>query len=121
MSKPLALVIEDNKDQAEITAKALQTAGFMTEIFHDGEEAVERLNVVVPDLVVLDMHLPGVSGTGVLLQIRSDPRLAKTRVIIATVEPELAGLIRDKADLVLTKPIEFSQLYDLAISLVSNK
>ena len=119
MSTPFALVIEDNEDQEDITAKALQTADFTTEVIHDGDDAVERLKVVVPDLVVLDMHLPGVSGTGILLQIRADPRLAGTRVVIATVEPEMADLVRDKADLVLTKPIEFGQLYDLAVSVVS--
>ena len=119
MSTLFALVIEDNKDQADITAKALQAAGFTTKVILDGDDAVEQLNIVVPDLVVLDMHLPGVSGTGILLQIRADPRLAQTRVVIATVEPEMADLIRDKADVVLTKPIDFGQLYDLAVSLTS--
>ncbi|MCP4544705.1 MAG: response regulator [Chloroflexi bacterium] len=121
MSKPLALIIEDNEDQAYILDKALQAAGFVTESFQDGDEALVRLSAVVPDLVVLDLYLPGVSGTGILLEIRSDPRLAKTRVIIATVEPELADLIHDKADMVLTKPIEFGRLYDLAVSLISGK
>ncbi len=106
MSNPLAVVVEDNEDQADILAKALQAAGFATEIIHDGDEAVARLKVIVPDLVLLDLHLPGVSGTGVLLQIRADPRLAGTCVIIATVEPQMANVLRDKADMVLAKPIE---------------
>ncbi len=118
MNKPLALVIEDNEDQADILSKALQTAGFTTEVIHDGDEAVARLAVVVPDLVLLDLHLPGVSGTGILLKIRADPRLTKTRVVIATVEPQMADVLRDKADMVLAKPIEFGKLYDLAVSLV---
>ena len=119
MSNPLAMVIEDNEDQADILSKALQAAGFATEIIHDGDEAVARLKVIVPDLVLLDLHLPGVSGTGVLLQIRADLRLAGTRVIIATVEPQMANVLRDKVDMVLAKPIEFSRLYDLAVSLIS--
>jgi len=119
LSNPLAVVIEDNEDQADILSKALQAAGFATEIIHDGDEAVARLKVIVPDLVLLDLHLPGVSGTGVLLQIRADPRLAGTRVVIATVEPQMANVLRDKVDVVLAKPIEFSRLYDLAVSLIS--
>lgn len=119
MSTPLAVVIEDNEDQADILSKALQAAGFATEIIHDGDEAVARLKAIVPDLVLLDLHLPGVSGTGVLLQIRADPRLAGTRVVIATVEPQMANVLRDKVDVVLAKPIEFSRLYDLAVSLIS--
>ncbi len=119
MSNPLAVVIEDNEDQADILAKALQAAGFVTEIIHDGDEAVARLKVIVPDLVLLDLHLPGISGTGVLLKIRADPRLAGTRVIIATVEPQMADVLRDKADMVLAKPIDFTRLYDLAVGLIS--
>jgi CheY-like chemotaxis protein len=121
VNKPLALVIEDNEDQADILSKALQTAGFETEAIHDGDEAVARLAVVVPDLVLLDLHLPGVSGTGILLEIRADPRLVNTRVVIATVEPQMAEVLRDKADRILAKPIEFGELYDLAVSLISGR
>ena len=71
-------------------------------------------------LVILDLHLPGVSGTGILLQIRTDPRLSGTYVVVVTVEPQTADEIRDEADLVLVKPIEFVQLYDLAVRLISD-
>ena len=117
MIKSLALVIEDNVDQAEILAKSLQVAGFKTEIINDGNSAVSRLGAVVPDLVVLDLHLPGVSGTGILLRIRGDPRLAYTRVIVVTLEPETAGFVQDEADLVFVKPIDFVQFGIAAVSL----
>ncbi len=119
MSNPLAVIIEDNEDQADILARALRAAGFVTEIIHDGDEAVARLKTIVPALILLDLHLPGVSGTGILLQIRGDPRLAKTCVIIVTVEPQMANVLHNKADVVLAKPIEFSRLYDLAAGLIS--
>jgi DNA-binding response OmpR family regulator len=117
LSKLLALVIEDNVDQAEILAKSLQVAGFKTETINDGNAAVSRLGAVVPDLVVLDLHLPGVSGTGILLKIRADARLAHTRVIVVSVEPETAGFLQDEADLVLAKPIDFVQFGMAAVSL----
>jgi len=117
LSDPLALIIEDNEDQADILAKALQAAGFETEIIHDGYKALRRLEVIVPDLVILDLYLPRVSGTGILLQIRADPRLAGTWVIVVTVEPELADLLQDMADRVLVKPIDFAELRDLAARL----
>ena len=119
MSKQLALVIEDNQDQAEIMAKALQAAEFETEIIGSGNEALARLDLLVPDLVILDLHLPGVSGTGILIQIRSDPRLVNTCVIVVTVEPEAANLFQDMVDRVLVKPVGFVQLRDLAASLGS--
>jgi CheY-like chemotaxis protein len=49
-----------------------------------------------------------------LRQIRADARLAGTRVIIATADPLMAQTLNDAADLVLIKPISFSQLRDLA-------
>jgi DNA-binding response OmpR family regulator len=117
LSHPLALIIEDNQDQAEILAMALQAAGFETEIIQDGHEALRRLEAIVPDLVILDMYLPRVSGTGILLQIRADPRLAGTWVIVVTVEPELADLLQDMADRVLVKPVDFAELRDIAARL----
>ena len=110
----LALIIEDDENQAPIFAQALKMAEFETETIHDGQTALERLAVVVPDLVLLDMHLPYVSGDTILSQIRADERLAKTRVMLATADAYMAENLRDQSDLVLLKPISFTQLQDLA-------
>ena len=118
MGRPLALVIEDNEDQADIMAKALEIAGFAAEIIASGTKALARLEVVVPDLVILDLYLPGVSGTGVLLQIRADPRLAEISVIVVTVEPQAAESLQHLANLVLIKPIDFMVLHNLAACLI---
>jgi DNA-binding response OmpR family regulator len=117
MSNPLALIIEDDPDAATIFSEALQAAGFETEIVRTGDKALKRLAVTTPDAVVLDLHLPHVSGTDILRQIRAEARLAKTRIIIATADPRLAELLRSQADLVFLKPISFSQLRDLAVRL----
>jgi DNA-binding response OmpR family regulator len=121
LSKLLALVIEDNVDQAEILAKSLQIAGFEAETINDGNAAMSRLDAVAPDLVVLDLHLPGVSGTAILLKIRGDPRLAHLPVIVVTVEPQTAGLVQDEADLILIKPIDFVQFGMAAVSLCQTR
>ena len=110
----LSLVIEDDKDIAEIFEQALSISGFDTEILYDGEAASKRLKEVVPHVVVLDMHLPGISGQELIVQIRSDPRLIKTIVLLATADAMLAETHSEKADFVLVKPISFSQLRDLA-------
>ncbi len=115
--KPLAFVIEDEREQADIFANALQMAEFETEIIRDGSTALERLAVAVPALVVLDLHLPNVSGADILRQIRADDRLAKTRVILATADPQMAEILREECDLVLIKPVSFYQLRGLAARL----
>ena len=112
--KPLALIIEDNEDQALVFTKALEIAGYVTESIQDGLIARKRLAEVKPDVVVLDLHIPGASGRELLYQIRSDGRLAKTRVILATADAALADALQTQADLTLLKPISFMQLSALA-------
>jgi DNA-binding response OmpR family regulator len=119
LSNQLALVIEDSQTQAIILAEALQAAGFEVEIIVTGDTALARLADVVPDVVVLDLHLPGVPGIDILRHIRAEARLDKTRVIVVTIEPQAADVIQDEADLVLLKPVDFAQLRDLAARLGS--
>jgi DNA-binding response OmpR family regulator len=113
-SNPLALIIEDDPDAVIIFSEALKAAGFEVETAWAGDKALERLTVTTPDVVVLDLHLPHVAGSGILRYIRSDARLAETQVIIATADPREAEILESQADLVLLKPISFSQLRDLA-------
>lgn len=114
MSGPLALIIEDHIDSAIIFSEAVKMAGFDVETIRDGKVALERLAVVKPDVVILDLNLPHVSGMGVLQEIRSDPRLVDTRVVIVTAHDELVYSIQEQADLVLIKPVAFSQIRKLA-------
>lgn len=114
MSDKFALIIEDEADLATIFSEALRAGGFDTEIIQDGAVAVERLKVVVPVVVVLDLHLPHVAGPDILRQIRSDERLQKTRVLVATADASMAETLLDDADLVLLKPISFAQLRMMA-------
>jgi CheY-like chemotaxis protein len=109
-----ALVIEDDPDQALIFSEALRVAGFEPEIVRDGRAALTRLEATAPSLVVLDLHMPHVVGKDLLYYIRSDERLAGTRVILASGDYQLSQSLRDQADVVLLKPIGFEQLRDIA-------
>ena len=117
MSDLFALIIEDDNDLAIIFAMALQEAGFETQIVRAGDTALMWLSSSTPDIVVLDLHLPRVSGDAILEQIRADARLDNTKVIITTADPRMAEVIEHKADLVLLKPVGFGQLRDLAARL----
>lgn len=114
MTNSLALIIEDDPKLAHIFSLALQSVQFETEIIQDGEDALNRLAEITPAVVVLDLHLPRVSGRDILRQIRADERLAKTRIMIATADALMAEKLRGEADLVLLKPISVGQLRDLA-------
>ena len=114
MINPLALIIEDDENLAEVFRYALQNAEFETETIQDGNVALDRLAAVVPAVVVLDLHLPNVLGGEILHQIRADERLTETRVILATADALMAEKYRADADLVLLKPISTNQLVQLA-------
>ena len=91
---PLAFVIEDDKNLALAFAEAVEEADFDVEILYDGKTAMERLPATIPDVVLLDLHLPYVSGEEIIADIRTDARLARTRVIVTTADPRMAELLR---------------------------
>lgn len=117
MTQPVALVIEDDDTLATIFAQALQMAGYTTQVIGDGETAIQVLATVTPDLIVLDMHLPGVSGKQVLPAIQDSGSLQRARLIIATADSGLAATLQQQADLVLVKPVSFHQLRQFAARL----
>ena len=117
MDNSLAFVIEDDAAHLDLFSEALKKAKFEVEAFRDGQAALSRLTETIPDLVLLDLHLPHVSGADILSYIRSDPRLKNTRVVLASADPQMASLLREKADLVLIKPISYFQLRELAARL----
>lgn len=76
------LIIEDDKFLRELIAQKLTKEGY--EIFEaiDGEEGVKKVKTEKPDLILLDLILPGIDGFGVLAQIKKDLILAQIPVII---------------------------------------
>lgn len=116
MTKLLALIVEDDKRLAEIFSLALQKE-FEIKVISDGNTALALLAELIPAVVVLDLHLPHISGEKILQKIRSYEHLAKTRVIVATADAQKADQLRETADLVLLKPISPNQLRELAMRL----
>ena len=110
----VALIVEDDPDLINIFARALEISEYKTHTVSTGEDALKVLAEFEPDIVVLDLHLPGISGGEILQTIRADGRLSQTRVILATADYRTAEDLRDHVDLVLLKPISFKQLRDLS-------
>ena len=115
MSKKHTLVVEDEPDLAAIFARALEVGGFTTDIAPNGKRALEFMAEHVPDIVILDLHLPDIDGIEILYKIRADERLSNTKVIVASADAQMVQLVEDKADLILIKPVSVSQLKELAL------
>ena len=114
MKKAVALIIEDSDFLADYFSQVMQAAGYETKVAPDGRIAQEMLREIVPDIILLDLNLPFVSGEELLNIIRADSRLSETSVFITSANGTQAGQIGDKADLVLQKPIDYQQLKNLS-------
>jgi DNA-binding response OmpR family regulator len=110
VSIPTAFIIEDDAVIAQIFGVAVKEAGFEVEIINDGVKAMQRLNETRPDLVLLDLHLPGISGIQVLNEIRKNPDLKGVRVMVISADATQTEFLRANADIVAVKPIGFHQL-----------
>jgi diguanylate cyclase (GGDEF)-like protein len=113
MEKSFVLIIEDERDIAALFRHVMDLAGYRTEICANGNLAVERLNNSEPDVVLLDLSLPGVSGVNILQRMRVDPRLKRIPVVVITAYSELAESLAVEPDLVMLKPVSAVQLTDL--------
>lgn len=109
----LAFIIEDDQDLSTIFADALESVGYQVEQIKDGLKAQQRLGEDVPFLILLDMHLPHISGADLLTEIKADERFENTTIILTTADARMAEAYEPMADFVMVKPISFVQLRDL--------
>jgi diguanylate cyclase (GGDEF)-like protein len=110
---PLVLIVEDDRDIAAYYRHVMDLAGYRTEIASNGQVALDYLFKSLPDIVLLDLSLPGVSGAEILRIVKSDARLKKTHAVVITGYSLIAADLSLEPDLVLLKPVSPSQLTDL--------
>ena len=105
------LVVEDQKDLNEIIVRKLTSEHYTVDACYSGDEALDFLRCAEYDGVILDIMLPGITGLGVLREMRathdSTPVLMLTA--LGTVEDRVAGLDAG-ADDYLVKPFDFDEL-----------
>ena len=121
MDKPLALIVEDDRDIVALFRHVLDIAGYQTEIVLDGTEAMQRIPLMQPDIILLDLQLPGMSGVEILDNIRADKNTALIPVVVITANPNLADSLSVEPDLLLLKPVDISQLSELVQRLKATK
>jgi len=100
------LIVEDHPTMREAMRLVLEGEGFAIEEAADGEAALAAIHASPPDLLFLDLNIPGTSGSGVLEAVRADPAFADVRVIVVTAAGEegRAEALRLGADEYFTKP-----------------
>lgn len=110
---PRVLVVEDEPDIAALIAYQLTREGFRVETTGTGTEALDAVGREIPDLVVLDRMLPGLSGDEILQRLKADPATANVPVLVLTAKREQEDRIEGLelgADDYLTKPFSPREL-----------
>jgi CheY-like chemotaxis protein len=105
-----ALVVDDNRQMADALVQMLEILGLKSKAAYGSGPGMVVLGAETPDIVFLDINMPGVTGHEVLLFLRREPRLLNTPVIIVTSDdqPETKEkALRQGASKVLYKPAEF--------------
>lgn len=115
MEKPFALIIEDDRDIVALFRHVLDLAGYRTEIVLDGIVALEHLAKSKPDIVLLDLKLPGVSGNKILAMMNADEHLKHVPVVVITAHAHLVQNLPVNQELVLIKPVNIEQLSGLIL------
>ena len=116
LNKRLVLVADDNRDIAETMAEILRLEGHEVHLAFDGIEAFERYLQLKPEIVVLDIGMPGQRGDEVARMIRAHPTGANVRLIAITGWGQPSD--REQAlaagfDIHMTKPVDLSQLIEI--------
>lgn len=114
------LLVDDDVDLAKLVETKLNVENHEVTVCNSGEGAFEKAKQIKPDIAILDIMLPGVTGYQICRRIRKDPELYKTSVLILTAlgeEPEVMHGLEQGADDYLAKPFKLDTLTEKLNSL----
>ena len=107
------LVVDDEKDVQDFVCGVLADAGYAVDAAGDGEEALVKIEASRPDLVVLDLMMPGLDGWGVLERLKRAPQ--PPVVVILSAFPDGWRAIQAGAWECLAKPFDLRKLLDTCV------
>jgi DNA-binding response OmpR family regulator len=116
------LVADDDTDILRFVAINLRLEGFQVVTAQDGPDALAKAVAIRPDLVLLDVRMPGIDGYTICARMRADARLAEIPVIIVTANygtAEVEAARRAGADDFLVKPFLPATLLDMAKNMLT--
>lgn len=109
----LILIADDDEDVASAVEVNLQLEGYEVHLAHDGVEALGQARKLQPDLILLDVVMPGLDGFEVCRQLRADPRTMNSAVILLTAKSVASDKVHGLtagADDYIVKPFEPAEL-----------
>jgi DNA-binding response OmpR family regulator len=113
MSNKTVLIIEDEGDAAELFAEMMRVSGFRVLKVSNSAPAIDLIATEKPDLIILDIMMPGISGLDILHHMYHDPSLTNIPVVVVSAKGTPADIKRGLeagAKIYLTKPVGFQEL-----------
>ncbi len=109
--KPLILIVDDEKDLLEIMSTKLSSSGFDTVVAFNAKEAVDAAKKIMPDLILMDIHMPGETGTDAALTIKQDPATKDLKVaFLSSLKDPWPKTMADKGE--IAKELGMEQYID---------
>lgn len=113
LAKKCAVIVDDEIDAVEMFAEMMRLAGYQAHPSCSARAAIEMITEKKPQVVLLDLMMPDLSGIDVLKYIRRDPRIKDTPVVMisaCTIPDEIQLAIDEGANAFLPKPVSYSDL-----------
>ena len=114
-SQRTVLIIEDEPDAAEMFAEMMRVSGFRVVKSYSSGPAIQLISTEMPDVVILDVMMPDISGLEVLRLMRQEPKLAAIPVVVVSAKgmpSDIRTGLEAGASIYLTKPVGFLDLRD---------
>ena len=109
--RKVILIVEDDAAIGELIEGALgDEPGYQAVAVGDGAQVLAAVELVRPDLILLDLNLPGLDGAAIHDRLRADPTTAATPILFVTANPDDPRLQGRAADGVLRKPFRLDDL-----------
>ena len=100
------LVVEDEKDIVEVIRMKLEKEGYEVDTAYDGIEALEKVKLNRPDLIVLDIMMPKLDGYSVNLKLKENPETENIPVIVITGKGHLKELLQIREEITVSAYLE---------------
>jgi two-component system phosphate regulon response regulator PhoB len=107
MAKETVMIVDDEQDICELIAYNLEREGYSVTMVNSGEDAIAHTQKILPDIIVLDLMLPGIDGLGVCKQLKMNEATSEIPIIMLTAKTEDSDIISGLevgADDYITKP-----------------
>jgi CheY-like chemotaxis protein len=116
-TKKRILIVEDNDDYRYLLVIFLSREGYEVVEARTGSEAIEQVHATHPDLIIMDLALPGITGDEALARLKADPSTRKIPIVVATAFHEAAArverVVAAGADEILHKPITWTTIQEV--------